>query len=52
MLTPHEKLTGTPQQKREIYERLVRFRQHPDCRPRYLASHHSCLNHQAATLTE
>ncbi|HET9257836.1 MAG TPA: hypothetical protein VFO16_21910 [Pseudonocardiaceae bacterium] len=30
VLTPNEKLTGTPQQKREIYERLARFRQQPD----------------------
>ncbi len=30
MLTPNEKLTGTPHQKREIYERLTRFRQQPD----------------------
>ncbi|MGH3826929.1 MAG: hypothetical protein ACRDQX_07120 [Pseudonocardiaceae bacterium] len=30
VLTPNEKLTGTPHQKREIYERLTRFRQQPD----------------------
>lgn len=29
MLTPNEHLTGTPQQKREIYERLARFRADP-----------------------
>lgn len=45
MLTPNEKLTGTPQQKREISERLVRFRQQPD-RTLKLSETHPTLTFQ------
>lgn len=45
VLTPNEKLMGTPQQKREIYERLVRFHQHPD-RTLKLSETHPTLSFQ------
>ena len=51
MLTPHEKLTGTPRQKREISERLVRFRQHPD-RTLTLSETHPTLTFQTLDLSE
>ena len=44
-------LTGTPQEKREISERLARFRQHPD-RTLTLSETHPTLTFQALDVGE